>query len=76
MTLDVDKDGLQEWSFLVYKEHLENICASVKLKNMIQEMILKASLYNKIYPFSKNYHNIKDHRNYATKQLTTNSTKL
>jgi hypothetical protein len=40
---------------------------SVRLKNMIQEMMLKASLYNKIIYLNKFHHNIEDYRNHATK---------
>ena len=44
---------------------------SVRLKNMIQEMMLKASLYNKMISIylDKFHHKIRDFKNHATKQF-------
>ena len=46
---------------------------SVRLKNMIQEMMLKASLYNKMISYlDKTDSKIMDYRNHATKQTMNN----
>ena len=44
----MDKDGLLETVFSSIKRTFGEYVYSVRLKNMIQEMKLKASLYNKM----------------------------
>ena len=45
----MDKDGLCETVFSSIKRTFErDICLFCKFKNMVKEMMLKASLYNKM----------------------------
>ena len=43
----MERDGLQKPCFLSIKRTFGEYVYSVKLENMVQEMMLKASLYNK-----------------------------
>jgi hypothetical protein len=48
----MEKDGLYiETVFSSIKRMFDEYAYSVRLKNMILEMMLKASLYDKIVPF-------------------------
>jgi hypothetical protein len=75
------KNNLQKWkdsvsygqrwivetAFSCIKRMFGEYVYSVRLENMIQEMMLKASLYNKMILFRQDWHRIKDYRNHATK---------